>query len=429
MKKNYFTIALVFCLTSMAIAQNTVTVDASAEQLGYANVSETEANGGAPAFGSEWGVIDLKTVVDPANNTLTLQPNFNTYADNPGDPYWINPVTLNGNKIFEGNTYVQDNSLVGSELTFEGYVMSNTLEGNGQLLFNVNNGPLEGGHQAVAAAFGGAFTSTALIGDAVLVTDEGSDPDENDACEPITNASEIDGNVAVLRRGTCEFGLKALNAQNAGAIAVIVVNSVEGPPIVMGGGADGESVTIPVLMVSDETGAAIIAELANGVNTKMVLSTYKTIAFIKVFNADYTFLKQENFPLGEEGSIFSVTYDNVEDSDAVVQYGFQVLGLNANPVNEVALGSVVVTDAILGVNDFNAINVSVYPNPTINNINIQSDEQITNVVVYNTLGQMVMNAAPDATNFSMQTANLDAGIYFAKLSTEKGSKTVKFIKQ
>jgi hypothetical protein len=171
MKKNYFTIALVFCLTSMAIAQNTVTVDASAEQLGYANVSETEANGGAPAFGSEWGVLDLKTVVDPANNTLTLQPNFNTYADNPGDPYWINPVTLNGNKIFEGNTYVQDNSLVGSELTFEGYVMSNTLEGNGQLLFNVNNGPLERRHLAVAAAFGGAFTSTALTGDAVLITD------------------------------------------------------------------------------------------------------------------------------------------------------------------------------------------------------------------------------------------------------------------
>ena len=38
MKKNYFTIALVFCLTSMGIAQNTVTVDASAEQLGYATV-------------------------------------------------------------------------------------------------------------------------------------------------------------------------------------------------------------------------------------------------------------------------------------------------------------------------------------------------------------------------------------------------------
>ncbi|MGY8934410.1 MAG: T9SS type A sorting domain-containing protein, partial [Flavobacteriales bacterium] len=185
----------------------------------------------------------------------------------------------------------------------------------------------------------------------------------------------------------------------------------------------------PVLMVSDVTGAAIVAELANGVNSTMILDAYEAIAFIKVFNSDFSVLKFE-FDFLEAGETdFSVTYDNVEDTDFVVQYGFAVYGLNANPVDETALGSIVVTNSTLGVNDFNAINVSVYPNPTINNINIQSDEQITNIVVYNTLGQMVMNAAPDATNFSMETANLDAGIYFAKLSTEKGSKTVKFIKQ
>ena len=424
MKKNYFTIALVFFLTSMGIAQNTVTVDASADQLGFANVYETD---GTLAFNSGWGVPDLQTIVDPANNTLTLQPNYNTWGDGT-DPFWVNQSTFLGNKNFEGNTYVENNTLVGSELTFEGLVTSNTLDGAGQLLFNVNNGPLEGGHQAVAAAFGGAFTSTALTGDAVLVTDEGTDPDENDACEPITNGPSLDGKIAIIRRGACNFTLKVLAAQNEGAIAVIMVNNMEGPPIVMGG--DEPLITIPALMVSDVVGEAIIAELANGVNTTMVLSTYTTIAFIKVFNADYSFLKQVDVALGGAGSSFSLTYDNVESEDAVVQYGFQVYGLNANPLNEAALGSVVVTsDEIAGVNDVNAINVSVYPNPTINNINIQSDEQITNVVVYNTLGQLVMNAAPDATNFSMETANLDAGIYFAKLSTEKGSKTVKFIKQ
>ena len=424
MKKNYFTIALVFFLTSMGIAQNTVTVDASADQLGYANAFETD---GTFVFGEAWGVPDLKTIVDPANNTLTLQPNYNTWGDGT-DPFWVNQTTVLGNKLFEGNTYVEDNTLVGSELTFEGLVTSNTLDGAGQLLFSVNNGPLEGGHQAVAAAFGGAFTSTALTGDAVLVTDEGTDPDENDACEPITNGPSLDGKIAIIRRGACNFTLKVLAAQNEGAIAVIMVNNVEGPPIIMGG--DEPLITIPALMVSDVVGELIIAELANGVNTTMVLSTYTTVAFIKVFNSDFTVLKQESVALGGDGSSFSVTYDNVESDDAVVQYGFQVLGLNANPVNEAALGSVIVTsDEIAAVNDFNAINVSVYPNPTINKINIQSDEQITNVVVYNTLGQMVKSASPNATNFSMETANLDAGIYFAKLSTEKGSKTVKFIKQ
>ena len=340
-----------------------------------------------------------------------------------------NYATTNGNKMFEGNTYVENNALAGSELTFTGTVTTNTLAGNGQLLFSVNNGPLEGGHQAIPAQFGGAFTTTALTEDAVLVTDENSDPDENDACDPVTNGGDLNGTVAVVRRGACEFGFKALQAQNAGAVAVIVVNNVEGPPIIMAGGADGESVTIPVLMVSDVVGEAIIGELSNGVNTTMVLSDYTTTAFIKVFNSDYSVLKQESVELGPDGTDFSVTYDNVEDADAVVQYGFQVFGLNANPVNEAALGSVVITSDVLSVNDVNMINVSIYPNPTSNNINIQSEEQITNVVIYNTLGQTVRNVSPDATNFSVNTSNLDAGTYFAVLSTENASKTVKFIKK
>jgi len=428
MKKNYFTIALVFCLTSMGIAQNTVTVDASAEQFGYANVFETN---GDFVFGETWGVTDLQTIVDPANNTLTLQPNYNTWAEGT-DPFWVNQGTFLGNKNFEGNTYVEDNSLVGNELIFEGSVDSNTLmlPGVGYVKFNVNGGPLDGGHQAVPAQFGGIFTPEGVTADVVLVTDEGSDPDENDACEPITNAGALEGKIAILRRGACEFGLKALAAENAGAIAVIVVNNVEGAPIVMAGGADGEFVTIPTLMVSDAVGGAIIAELANGVNTTMSLANYNVYAFIKVFNSDFSVLKEEKVLLGGDGSDFSLIYDNVESDDAVVQYGFQVLGLNANPLDEATLGSVVVTgDEIMAINDVNAINVSVYPNPTINKINIQSDEQITNVVVYNTLGQMVKSASPNTTNFSMETANLDAGIYFAKLSTENGSKTVKFIKQ
>ena len=99
MKKNYFTIALVFCLTSMGIAQNTVTVDANAELFGYANVFETN---GDFVFGESWGVPDLQTIVDPANNTLTLQPNYNTWADGT-DPFWVNQTTVLGNKLFEGN--------------------------------------------------------------------------------------------------------------------------------------------------------------------------------------------------------------------------------------------------------------------------------------------------------------------------------------
>ena len=428
MKKNYFTIALVFCFAFMGIAQNTVTVDASADQLGYATVLNLD---GSFAFGQPWGVPELQTIVDPANNTMSLHPNFNTYGDNPADPFWVDQTSLLGAKFMLMETYVQSTELVGSPLTFEGTVQENTLQDNGYVVFNVNNGPLLGQHQSVPAAFGGAFTTDGVTEDLVLLLDEGSDPDPNDGCEPITNSGDLSGKIALIRRGTCEFGFKALVAQNAGAIGVVVINNVEGAPIIMAGGDFGDQVTIPALMISDVTGAAIVAELeaGNTVNSSMFLTDYTAYAFIKVFNSDFSVLKDVYATLEEAGTDFSFTFDDIEGTDAFVQYGFGIAGINANPADEASLGSVVVTSNTLSVSDFNTINVSLFPNPTTNNISIQSDKQITDVAIYNTLGQTVKNAAPQATNFSIETSNLNTGVYFVTLKTDTASKTIKFIKQ
>jgi len=108
----------------------TIFFDPTAPYIGYANVFETPANGGGFVFGQPWGVPDLKTVVDatPVTGSVTLYPNFNTYDDNPTDPFWVDQATGLGNKDFEGNTYVDDPSLVGQQLTWTGFVISNTLD-------------------------------------------------------------------------------------------------------------------------------------------------------------------------------------------------------------------------------------------------------------------------------------------------------------
>ena len=80
-----------------------------------------------------------------------------------------------------------------------------------------------------------------------------------DACEPLVGFPA--GAIAVVDRGGCEFGFKALTAQNAGAIGVIVVNNAPGIPIVMGPGAVGGQVTIPAVHVSQADGATIKAGL------------------------------------------------------------------------------------------------------------------------------------------------------------------------
>ena len=130
----------------------------------------------------------------------------------------------------------------------------------------VNNGPLAGNYIGLAANYGAPLPSTPLTADFVLVEDDnsGTSTDPYDACDPITNGASLVGKIAVIRRGSCEFGFKSLAAQNEGAVAVIMVNNIPGDPILMGGGAVGGSVTIPCLMVSQADGEAFITELISG---------------------------------------------------------------------------------------------------------------------------------------------------------------------
>lgn len=82
-------------------------------------------------------------------------------------------------------------------------------------------------------------------------------------CNAAINGAEINGNIALIYRGGCEFGTKALNAQNAGAVGVIIVNNDEGL-IEMGPGAQGPNVTIPVMMIEQTSGAWLNAQINAG---------------------------------------------------------------------------------------------------------------------------------------------------------------------
>ncbi|MFM8319564.1 MAG: S8 family serine peptidase [Chloroflexota bacterium] len=61
----------------------------------------------------------------------------------------------------------------------------------------------------------------------------------------------FDGKIALIRRGTCTFAEKVTNAQEAGAIAVVVWNRSSGPASSMG---SLEDTTIPSLMIEYEEG-------------------------------------------------------------------------------------------------------------------------------------------------------------------------------
>lgn len=109
------------------------------------------------------------------------------------------------------------------------------------------------------ANFGTAIT-TPITANVVLIADNTAPT--NDACQTITNAAAINGNIALIRRGSCNFTVKVKAAQDAGAIAVIMMNNVDGTPIPMGG--TDLTIFIPSVMISKSDGDIFEASLGSG---------------------------------------------------------------------------------------------------------------------------------------------------------------------
>ena len=120
-----------------------------------------------------------------------------------------------------------------------------------------------GPYAYISAAFGGSLSKTPLVKELVLANDNNTDNGgtenatgtTNDACQPLTNGSEINGKIAFIERGVCSFVDKVKNAQDAGAVAVIVVNRNDGSrtdyspaPLTMSG--SDSSITIPAVMIN-----------------------------------------------------------------------------------------------------------------------------------------------------------------------------------
>lgn len=133
----------------------------------------------------------------------------------------------------------------------------------GTPLARVNQPSSLGVLQVGPAAFGPALTPAGVTGDVVLGVDaaDAAGPSTTDGCSAITSA--VAGKIALVDRGTCGFTVKVKNAQNAGAIAVLVSDNAAGSPPPALGGADA-TVTIPSVRITLPDGNAIKAALGSG---------------------------------------------------------------------------------------------------------------------------------------------------------------------
>jgi hypothetical protein len=112
-----------------------------------------------------------------------------------------------------------------------------------------------GTYTVAQATYGPATPVAGVAGAYALVNDGTAVPTEG--CSPLIGFPA--GAIALVDRGNCNFTVKTLNAQAAGAVAVVVVNNVPGAPTAPGGTAPG--ITIPTVQVGQADGATIKAGL------------------------------------------------------------------------------------------------------------------------------------------------------------------------
>jgi hypothetical protein len=91
-------------------------------------------------------------------------------------------------------------------------------------------------------------------------------------------------------------------------------------------------------------------------------------------------------------------------------------------------GKTVITNtAPLSVKDFAILDFTAYPNPATNFININAKSKISNLKIYNNLGQIVKE---ETKKTAADISGLSSGIYMIKVTDESGNIGVnKFIKQ
>jgi hypothetical protein len=126
---------------------------------------------------------------------------------------------------------------------------------------SIHTGSAAGNYTSFLSTFGAQRFST-LTAKIVLV-DDGT-PADSLGCNALINGNELEGNIALIYRGSsnCSSTSKVLNAQNAGAIAVIIINNATSPFTKLTG--NSSAIVIPSVLFSQAAGVTLSNALANG---------------------------------------------------------------------------------------------------------------------------------------------------------------------
>ncbi len=129
--------------------------------------------------------------------------------------------------------------------------------GKAELILNSPRSPKTFG--VGTASFGPPLTPAGLTGAPAAIIVQAGETGPGCSVYDAGNAAAVNGKVAIVDRGGCAFTQKTKNAQDAGAIAVVIANNAAGAAPGLGG-AD-PTIVIPAVGVSQDDGATLKASI------------------------------------------------------------------------------------------------------------------------------------------------------------------------
>jgi hypothetical protein len=110
--------------------------------------------------------------------------------------------------------------------------------------------------------------------------------------------------------------------------------------------------------------------------------------------------------------------------------GFKEFGITSNLNNKLWYDNLYAyKGTALGTAKFETSSVKMYPNPVKNTLTIDANSNINRVFVYNILGQEVLKASPKSNSVTLQTSELQKGVYMVTTEIDGKVSTSKVVKE
>lgn len=236
------------------------------------------------------------------------------------------------------------------------------------------------------------------------------------------------------------FGWGLINTERAAEVIsndgdtahIMELLLTEGETIQFSGAAVAGQRVVATICWTDKAGTVLPGEVEDQDDPRLINDLDLRVIDGSSTTFEPWILDHNNFPAAAtNGDNYRDNVEKIEIDPASGNYTFRITHKGNLDGGEQAVSLIIsgVEDIVVGTQDNDLVAASVYPNPATDELNIIAQNQISDVEVFNILGQSLFLQSVAANSTTLNISSLQAGTYFAKVTVEGNSQVYKFIKK